>query len=97
MKISFFIVGLVLSGHLFAESEDYWKLYENYASSDAAKYHDILQSLEAGNIDEAKEKLLTYQAAEVLVLEEMQEQRGISDRSKSLIELVRKYNREYAE
>ncbi|WHI47601.1 hypothetical protein [Microbulbifer sp. VAAF005] len=45
------------------------KLRENYALYSAVKYHDIFQSIEAGNIDEAKEKLLTFQAAEVLVLE----------------------------
>ncbi|WP_444894179.1 hypothetical protein ACJJIW_15425 [Microbulbifer sp. JMSA004] len=45
------------------------KLRENYALYSAVKYYDIFQSIEAGNIDGAKEKLLTFQAAEFLVLE----------------------------
>ena len=82
---------------LAQESEEYWELYETYASADAAKYHDILQCIEAGDLKAAKEKLLSYQAAEILVLQELQKQRGITDRSKQVIEMVRKYNPLYAD
>lgn len=77
----------------WAQSEDCWELYESYAASDAAKYHDILESLEAGNVDEAKEKLLSFQSTEVSVLEQMEKERGISKRSKAVIDMVRAYNK----
>ena len=78
-------------------SEEYWELYETYASADAAKYHDILQSIEAGDLEAAKEKLLSYQAAEILVLQELDKERGITDRSKQVIEMVRPYNPLYTD
>lgn len=85
------------SASLAQEGDEYWELYETYASADAAKYHDVLQSIEAGDVEAAKEKLLSYQAAEVLALEKLQEQRGITDRSKRVVEMVRQYNTMYAD
>ena len=93
MKLFAALLILFSSSILSAESDEYWELYETYASADAAKYHDILQSIESGDIEEAKEKLLTYQAAEILVLEEMKSQRKLREGSENLINLVRQYNK----
>jgi hypothetical protein len=77
---------------VFAQSDDYWELYETYASADAMKYHSILQSLEEGDLLKAKEKLLLYQSAEILVLEHMRENRTIKSGSEKAIDIVREYN-----
>ena len=86
---------LLIPSFTLSQDENYWELYETNASSSAAKYHDILQSIEAGDLNEAKEKLLIYQGAEVLALESLQEEKQINETSKKIIKLVRKYNNEF--
>jgi len=88
---------LVFTSLTFAQDAEYFDLYESYAAADAAKYHDILQSIESGNIEEAKKKLLGYQAAEILVLEKMKEDRKIRTSSDKIIKMVRKYNDKYSD
>lgn len=92
-----YILLILFSPLVFAQSDDYWELYETYAAADAVKYHDILQSIEAGDISKAKEKLLSYQAAEILILEKMKNQKQIHPNSIKVIEMVRKYNQQYEE
>jgi hypothetical protein len=81
-----------LSPFALAQSEDYFELYENYASADAMKYHEILQSIEAGDIPKAKEQLLLYQSAEIAALESLKEHRGIKPISESVVNKIREYN-----
>ena len=88
---------LLIPHTTMAQEQDYWELYEGHAASSAAKYHDVLISIEAGDIDAARDKLLTYQSAEIMVLERLREQLEISSRSEALIEMVREYNQRNSE
>ncbi len=91
------IIVFIFSQAVSAQDADYWELYETYAAADAAKYHDILQSMESGDLNAAKEKLLSYQAGEVLVLEKLREERAIKDSAEAVIKLVRQYNKIFLE
>ena len=85
---------IAFTSNCFAGSEEYYELYETYAASSAAKYHDVIQSLDSGDLDKAKEKLLNYQAAEIMVLERLARERGVRDSSSKIIEKTKEYNRQ---
>ncbi len=97
MKILIVLIAVFLAQVLYAQDADYWELYETYAASDVAKYHDILQSIEVGDIGKAKQKILSYQAAELLVLENMHKYREISNISAAVVKMARQYNHEFIE
>ncbi len=97
MKILIVLIAVFSPQVLYAQDADYWELYETYAAADVAKYHDILQSIEAGDIGKAKQKILSYQGGELLVLENMRKYREISSSSVEVVKMVRQYNHEFIE
>lgn len=89
MRAVFLFASALFVNVAVAEEVECLDLHETNAAANAVKYHEVLTSLNKGDVEGAKEMIRSFQSSEILVLEQLESEGKLSSRSKRVLSLVR--------